>query len=136
MSSETTAAAAGLRGVLRLDPFGMKPFCGYNMARYFEHWLSFGQDKQNYDKLPKMFMVNWFRKFGGKILWPGFSENLRVIKWCFDRCDKADEDESGAITTPVGYVPDFKDPKAFDTTGLFNNYKDLNERALERIFAV
>jgi len=133
MASETTAAAAGLRGVLRLDPFSMKPFCGYNMSEYFKHWLSFGADKEKYDALPKMFMVNWFRKERGRILWPGFSENLRVIKWIFDRCDKHESDEQGAVKTSVGYTPDLK---AFDTTHLYDRHKHMDKATMEKLFAI
>jgi len=137
MSSETTAAAAGLRGVLRLDPFAMRPFCGYNMSEYFRHWLSFGEgDVAQTDKLPKMFMVNWFRKDKGRILWPGFSENLRVIKWVFDRCDRKAEDESGAVKTPIGWVPDLKG-NAFDTSNLFGKAgKHMDQSEMDKIFEV
>jgi len=144
MSSETTAAAAGLRGVLRLDPFAMKPFCGYNMAEYFDHWLSFGKDQKDYDKLPKMFMVNWFKKEKGRILWPGFSENLRVIKWIFDRCDKKEDDATNAIKTPIGYTPNFTSSasttggnnNSFDTTNLYESYKNMDEQTMEKLFTV
>jgi len=136
MSSETTAAAAGLRGVLRLDPFSMRPFCGYNMSDYFRHWLSFGEEGDA-DKLPRMFMVNWFRKDKGRILWPGFSENLRVIKWVFDRCGKKEGDERGAKKTPIGFVPDHRDPAAFDTSNLLGSgHHKIDQQTLDKIFAV
>src|SRR3954467_1752407 len=101
MSSEQTAAAFGTVGQLRFDPFAMLPFCGYNMADYFEHWLEIGR-KGDADKLPKIFYVNWFRKDDdGKFLWPGFGENSRVREWVFRRCDgKAD-----AVETAIGNVP-------------------------------
>ena len=103
MGSETTAAATGAVGVLRRDSMAMKPFCGYNFADYFAHWLSF--DKAG-AKLPKIFHVNWFRKGAdGKFLWPGFGENLRVLEWIIGRC----EGRSGALETPIGRVPDSTD---------------------------
>jgi phosphoenolpyruvate carboxykinase (GTP) len=101
MSSEQTAAAFGKVGQLRFDPFAMLPFCGYNMADYFEHWLEIGR-KGDPGKLPRIFYVNWFRKDGdGKFLWPGFGENSRVLEWVFRRCDG----EAEAVETPIGNVP-------------------------------
>ena len=86
MSSEKTAAAAGTVGELRFDPFAMLPFCGYNMADYFAHWLKIGE--RDDAQLPRIFHVNWFRKDDdGKFLWPGFGENSRVLAWVFRRCD-------------------------------------------------
>ncbi|SFN42790.1 phosphoenolpyruvate carboxykinase (GTP) [Dokdonella immobilis] len=103
MGSETTAAATGAVGVLRRDSMAMKPFCGYNFADYFAHWLSF--DKPG-AKLPKIFHVNWFRKGAdGRFLWPGFGENLRVLEWIIGRC----EGRTGALETPIGLVPDSTD---------------------------
>ncbi len=100
MSSEMTAAAAGTIGALRFDPFAMLPFCGYNMADYFEHWLEIGATPGA--KLPKIFYVNWFRKDAeGDFLWPGFGDNSRVLEWVFRRCDDAAE----AVETPIGLVP-------------------------------
>jgi phosphoenolpyruvate carboxykinase (GTP) len=100
MSSETTAAAAGQVGQLRFDPFAMLPFCGYNMADYFQHWLDMG--RRGGAQLPKVFYVNWFRKDeGGRFLWPGFGENSRVLEWVFRRCDGEGEVEE----TPLGLVP-------------------------------
>jgi phosphoenolpyruvate carboxykinase (GTP) len=101
MASETTAAATGAVGNLRRDPFAMLPFCGYNMADYFGHWLTFSR-RFDEEKLPKIFYVNWFRKSAdGRWLWPGFGENSRVLEWIFDRtAGRGDAEE-----TPIGYVP-------------------------------
>jgi phosphoenolpyruvate carboxykinase (GTP) len=99
MGSETTAAATGAVGVMRRDPMAMKPFCGYNFADYFSHWLSF--DKAG-AKLPKIFHVNWFRKGDdGSFLWPGFGENLRVLEWMIQRV----KGEAGSVETPIGHLP-------------------------------
>jgi len=101
MSSEMTAAAFGTVGQLRFDPFAMLPFCGYNMADYFAHWLKVGE-RGDADKLPRIFYVNWFRKDpDGGFLWPGFGENSRVLEWIFRRCDG----EAEAVETPIGLVP-------------------------------
>jgi len=101
MASETTAAATGAVGNLRRDPFAMLPFCGYNMADYFSHWLGFAE-RFDEDKLPKIFYVNWFRKGNdGRWLWPGYGENSRVLEWVFDRCAGKAE----AVETAIGYVP-------------------------------
>lgn len=101
VSSETTTAAAGEVGKLRHDPFAMLPFCGYNMADYFGHWLSLRQ-RTSPEKLPKIYSVNWFRKTAeGKFLWPGFGENARVLKWIFERTEGVDH----AQKTPIGFVP-------------------------------
>ncbi|MGH8061106.1 MAG: phosphoenolpyruvate carboxykinase (GTP) [Pseudoxanthomonas sp.] len=100
MGSETTAAATGAVGVMRRDPMAMKPFCGYNFADYFAHWLSFDQPGA---KLPKVFHVNWFRKGeDGQFLWPGFGENLRVLEWMIERV----QGKAEAIETPIGLLPD------------------------------
>jgi phosphoenolpyruvate carboxykinase (GTP) len=99
VASETTAANIGEVGVVRRDPMAMKPFCGYNFGDYWAHWLSFAERT---DKLPGIFHVNWFRQDSdGKFLWPGFGENLRVLRWIIDRC----EGRVGAVDTPVGYLP-------------------------------
>ncbi|MDE3085787.1 MAG: phosphoenolpyruvate carboxykinase (GTP) [Acidobacteriota bacterium] len=111
MSSETTAAAAGAVGKLRRDPFAMLPFCGYNMADYFGHWLSIGKATDS-SKLPRLFYVNWFRKDAdGRFLWPGFGENSRVLAWIVERTAGRGE----VVETPIGNVPG---PGAIDTTGL------------------
>ncbi|MGH7984985.1 MAG: phosphoenolpyruvate carboxykinase (GTP) [Candidatus Binataceae bacterium] len=109
MGSETTAAAAGKVGVIRRDPMAMLPFCGYNMGDYFGHWLEM---RQVLKRPPRIFMVNWFRKDGdGKFLWPGFGENLRVLKWMLERI----HGDAGARETPVGMVPD---ERSLDLKGL------------------
>jgi len=123
MSSEQTAAAFGTVGQLRFDPFAMLPFCGYNMADYFAHWLKIGETGG--DKLPKVFYVNWFRKNAdGKFIWPGFGENSRVLEWIFRRCDG----ESATAETPIGLVPA---PGELNVEGL-----DLAPEALEDLLTV
>lgn len=111
LSSETTAAATGEVGKLRHDPFAMLPFCGYNMGDYFGHWLAM-QNRTTKDQLPRIYSVNWFGKSKeGKFLWPGFSENVRVLKWIFERCDGVAE----SVETPVGFLPT---KKSLDLSGL------------------
>ena len=120
MSSETTAAAAGQVGKLRFDPFAMLPFCGYNMADYFEHWLEIGREAQE-GTLPRVFYVNWFRKDeDGRFLWPGFGDNSRVLEWVFRRC----EDKVAAHETAIGLVPHKDD---LNTEGLEISDADLAE---------
>ncbi|MFT5210033.1 MAG: phosphoenolpyruvate carboxykinase (GTP) [Flavobacterium sp.] len=100
VSSEKTAAAAGKIGELRRDPMAMLPFCGYNMADYWGHWLNMGNKEGA--QLPKIYYVNWFRKDeDGKFIWPGFGENSRVLEWIFNRCDGTAE----AVETPIGNLP-------------------------------
>jgi phosphoenolpyruvate carboxykinase (GTP) len=123
MASETTAAAAGNVGQLRFDPFAMLPFCGYDMARYFEHWLEAG--RREGAQLPRIFCVNWFRKDeDGRFLWPGYGENSRVLEWVFRRC----AGDADAVETPIGYVPS---TDAINTDGL-----DISEQQLSKLLAV
>jgi phosphoenolpyruvate carboxykinase (GTP) len=110
IASETTAAQAGAVGNLRRDPMAMLPFCGYNMADYWNHWLAIG--RRAGAKLPRLFCVNWFRKSAdGKFLWPGYGENSRVLKWVFERC----EGTAKAVETPIGNLPA---PGDLDLSGL------------------
>jgi phosphoenolpyruvate carboxykinase (GTP) len=120
MSSETTAAATGVVGNLRRDPFAMLPFCGYNMADYFNHWLGFS-DRFDESTLPKIFYVNWFRKgTDGRWLWPGYGENSRVLEWVFDRV----AGRGDAVETAIGYVPT---PSAINVEGLNVTPQDMTE---------
>ena len=120
MASETTAAAAGAVGKLRRDPFAMLPFCGYNMADYFSHWLDIGE-KSDSDKLPRLFYVNWFRKGpDGKFLWPGYGENSRVLEWVFERC----AGRGDAVETPIGLLPT---SDAIPTDGVGVTPTDMDE---------
>jgi len=121
-ASETTAAQSGAVGVVRRDPMAMLPFCGYNMADYFRHWLAMGKAVA---RPPRIFHVNWFRQEAdGRFLWPGFGENLRVLKWVIARCTG----KGAAIESPIGGLPA---PGEIDTSGL-----PLDEPAMARLFDV
>ena len=121
-ASEMTAAAIGGAGQVRRDPMAMKPFCGYNFADYFSHWLTFGNKS---DKLPKMFHVNWFRRDSdGKFMWPGFGDNMRVLSWILDRV----EGKVDARETPIGHLPNVAD---IDISGL-----DVSQETMEALLSV
>ncbi len=123
VASETTAAQSGEVGVIRRDPMAMIPFCGYNMGSYFDHWLSM---EQRSHKLPRIFHVNWFRTGdNGRFMWPGFGENLRVLRWILGRIDGTAE----ANKTPIGYVPA---PGAIDLGGL----DDVDEEAMAELLRI
>jgi phosphoenolpyruvate carboxykinase (GTP) len=123
MSVETTAAAAGAVGKLRFDPMAMLPFCGYNMADYFGHWLKLGRQHPN--EMPRIFLVNWFRKDAeGNFIWPGFGENSRVLEWIFRRC----ADDVDAVDSAIGRVPRTED---INTDGL-----ELGDGGLEHLLEV
>jgi phosphoenolpyruvate carboxykinase (GTP) len=122
MASETTAAATGDVGITRRDPMAMLPFCGYNMADYFQHWLEMGK---RIPHPPKIFHVNWFRKdANGKFLWPGYGENVRVLKWILERV----EGKGQAEETPIGYVP--------SKNGLTLDGLQISSDALRELFSV
>lgn len=121
VGSETTAAAIGEVGVIRRDPMAMKPFCGYNFADYWTHWLSFSERSDN---LPKIFHVNWFRKNENGFIWPGFGDNLRVLEWIIKRCNN----EIDAQETPIGFLPKSED---INTSGL-----TITEEAMEELVLV
>ncbi|MGW4245357.1 phosphoenolpyruvate carboxykinase (GTP) [Nocardia sp. NPDC004722] len=122
LSSETTAAAAGAVGVVRRDPMAMLPFLGYHVGDYFAHWLAMGEREGA--RLPKIFQVNWFRRSAdGKFLWPGFGDNVRVLKWALERLDGT----AAGVTTPIGVVPT---PDSLDLDGLSAGYRGLIDAAL------
>jgi phosphoenolpyruvate carboxykinase (GTP) len=120
LSSETTAAATGAVGVVRRDPMAMLPFIGYHAGDYFRHWIELGKAADS-SKLPRIFYVNWFRRDDdGGFLWPGFGENIRVLKWAVERI----EGQAAAVETPIGYVPA---TGSLDVTGLDVPPEDLEE---------
>jgi phosphoenolpyruvate carboxykinase (GTP) len=121
-ASETTAAMVGDVGVVRRDPMAMKPFCGYNFADYWAHWLSFPERSEH---LPGIFHVNWFRQNeNGDFLWPGFGENLRVLEWIIERCEgRADAEE-----TAIGYLPHSAD--------INTNNLDIQPETLDELLTV
>jgi phosphoenolpyruvate carboxykinase (GTP) len=122
MGSETTAASTGQVGIVRRDPMAMIPFCGYNMGDYFNHWLKVGAKS---DEAPAIFNVNWFQTGAdGSYLWPGFGENLRVLRWILARC----RGEADAVRTPIGFLPT---PQSLDLSGL-----NLPEESLRRLLSV
>jgi phosphoenolpyruvate carboxykinase (GTP) len=122
IGSETTAAATGKVGIVRRDPMAMRPFCGYNMADYFSHWIQIGKKLLH---PPKIYVVNWFRKDeAGNFIWPGFRENSRIIKWMIDRI----EGGVSAKNTPLGSMPQYED---MNLEGL-----DFSRESFEKLFEV
>jgi phosphoenolpyruvate carboxykinase (GTP) len=121
VGSEVTAAAIGLKAGVRRDPFAMLPFIGYHMADYFGHWLTIGKNAPNPDALPQIFNVNWFRKDKeGNWLWPGYGDNMRVLKWIFERCDGT----ALATETAIGFLPT---ADSIDISGLNVSKEDIAE---------
>ena len=125
MGSETTAAAAGAQGVLRRDPFAMLPFCGYNMAEHFAHWLELGEKlAAGGARLPKLFCVNWFRTDEkGRFIWPGFAENMRVLQWIVERI----EGHGGGEEHLLGVTPRYEDLNWSGLNFSFDDYKRITE---------
>ncbi len=122
MASERTAAQFGKQGEVRRDPMAMLPFCGYNMGKYFAHWLKMGKHMAN---PPKIFHVNWFKQDDkGSFIWPGFGDNLRVLEWIMGRCRQ----KVKAVESPIGYLPD---PEDIDLTGL-----DMQKGTLEKLLEI
>ncbi len=122
LASETTAATMGAVGVVRRDPMAMLPFCGYNMADYWGHWISMGKRMSN---PPKIFRVNWFRRDeNGRFVWPGFGENLRVLQWIIERSNGGGKAEE----TPIGYVP--------PTSGIDHKGLDISQDSLRKLLEV
>jgi phosphoenolpyruvate carboxykinase (GTP) len=125
ISSERTAAAEGKVGELRRDPFAMMPFCGYNMADHWSHWLSMGEKLRANAVVPRIFQVNWFRKGDdGRYLWPGFAENSRVLAWILDRVDA----QTGAAQTPIGLIP--------KSDGINRSGLDVSDEDWSELFAI
>jgi phosphoenolpyruvate carboxykinase (GTP) len=137
MGSETTAAAVGQMGVVRRDPFAMLPFCGYNMSDYFQHWLNMGEKlAATGTQLPKIFTTNWFRKGDdGKFVWPGYGDNMRVLKWMIDRL----EGSTPGVETGFGIAPAYSEItwKGLDfTAAQFDSVTSLNKDAWKQEFAL
>ena len=124
VASETTAAATGAVGVVRRDPMSMRPFIGYHVADYWQHWIDMGKSVPN---LPKIFHVNWFRTDDeGHFLWPGFGENMRVVEWILKRC----RGEVEAVETPIGFMPK---PEDISLEGIEN---EVSEDTLKNLLSV